>query len=118
MDASGVASPNQLLVDVARRASDGTLALLAGVGLVLAAILIVAQPGWWPFALPALSAAAFGGWGILDRVTREMHRSGTASPVAEGFLDGARAFTALAGWCCALGFVALVIWHPLSGVIH
>ena len=118
VDASGVASPNQLLAGIARRTSDGMLALLAGSGLVAAAILVVAHPEMWPFALPALSVAAFGGWGILDRITEEMRRSGTSTPIVDGFLDGARAFIALAGWCCALGFVALVVWHPLAGVIH
>ncbi|HEY0971573.1 MAG TPA: hypothetical protein VGE02_11455 [Gemmatimonadales bacterium] len=118
VDASGAASPNQLLMGAARRASDGALALLAGAGLVVTAVIVALRPEWWPFVLPAISVAAFGGWGILDRVASDMRISGTVSPAVDGMLDGARAFVALAGWCSALAFFALVIWHPLAGVIH
>ncbi len=118
VDDAGVASPNQLLAAAARRASDGALALLAGAGLVVTAIVIVLRPEWWTFALPAISVAAFGGWGILDRIATELRVSDRSSPIVDGMIDGARAFVALAGWCSALAFVALVLWHPLAGVIH
>jgi hypothetical protein len=55
----------------ARRASDGALAALAGIGGVAAIALSAVRPSWWAFALPLISAGAFGLWGILERATAE-----------------------------------------------
>jgi hypothetical protein len=55
----------------ARRASDGMLAALTGVGGVAAIALLAVRPSWWGFALPLVSAGAFGLWGILERATAE-----------------------------------------------
>jgi hypothetical protein len=55
----------------ARRASDGALATLAGIGGVAAIALVAVRPSWWAFALPLVSAGAFGLWGILERATAE-----------------------------------------------
>jgi hypothetical protein len=50
----------------ARRAPDAVLAALAGIGGVAAVALIAIRPAWWAFALPLVSAGAFGLWGILE----------------------------------------------------
>jgi hypothetical protein len=118
VDATRHATPNQLLAGAARRASDGLLALLTGCGLVVTAVLLMVEPDRWQLALPALVVAAFGGWGILDRVADERRQAGRDDPIVDGLLDGARAFVMLAGWGCGLAFFALVIWRPLAGVIH
>jgi hypothetical protein len=55
----------------ARRASDGALAALAGIGGAAAIALAAMRPSWWAFALPLVSAGAFGLWGILARATAE-----------------------------------------------
>jgi hypothetical protein len=60
-----------ILAVQARRASDLLLAALAGVGGVAAIALWAIRPSWWAFALPAVSAGAFGVWGILERATAE-----------------------------------------------
>ena len=60
-----------MLAGNARRASDAVLASLAGVGSVSAVALIASRPTWWAFALPLVSAGAFGVWGILERATTE-----------------------------------------------
>jgi hypothetical protein len=44
---------------------------LAGVGSIAAVALIASRPTWWAFALPLVSAGAFGVWGILERATTE-----------------------------------------------
>jgi len=63
----------------ARRASDGTLAALAGVGGVAAIALAAVRPSWSAFALPLVSAGAFGLWGILERATAERGAQRSAS---------------------------------------
>jgi hypothetical protein len=55
----------------ARRAPDGVLAALAGIGGVAIIALVAIRPSWWAFALPLVSAGAFGLWGILERATAE-----------------------------------------------
>jgi hypothetical protein len=60
-----------MLAAKARRSSDAVLASLAGVGGLSALALIAIRPAWWAFALPLVSAGAFGVWGILERVTAE-----------------------------------------------
>jgi hypothetical protein len=60
-----------MLAARARRASDTALAGLAGVGGIAAVALLAARPGWWAFALPLVSAGAFGAWGILERERAE-----------------------------------------------
>jgi hypothetical protein len=54
-----------------RRAPDAVLAVLAAVGGLSAVALIATRPAWWAFALPLVSAGAFGVWGILERATAE-----------------------------------------------
>ena len=63
----------------ARRASDGALAALAGIGGVAAIALAAVRPSWWTFALPLVSAGAFGLWGILERATAERGAERSAS---------------------------------------
>lgn len=60
-----------MLAGRARRASDVTLATIAGIGGVAAIALAAVRPSWWAFALPLVSAGAFGLWGILERATAE-----------------------------------------------
>jgi hypothetical protein len=60
-----------MLAGKARRSSDAVLASLAGVGGLSAVALFATRPAWWAFALPLVSAGAFGVWGILERATAE-----------------------------------------------
>jgi hypothetical protein len=62
----------------ARRASDGALAALGGIGGVAAIALAAVRPAWLAFALPLVSAGAFGLWGILERATAERGASRSA----------------------------------------
>ena len=68
-----------ILAVLARRASDGALATLAGIGGVAAIALVAVRPSWWAFALPLVSAGAFGLWGILERATAERGAGRSAS---------------------------------------
>jgi hypothetical protein len=51
----------------ARRATDGQLVVAVAVGLTSAVAIGIFWPGWWRLALPLVSLAAFGVWGIADR---------------------------------------------------
>ena len=52
---------------------------MAGVGGVAAIALAAVRPSWWAFALPLVSAGAFGLWGILERATAERGAERSAS---------------------------------------
>jgi hypothetical protein len=69
-----------MLAGKARRSSDAVLALLAGAGGIAAVALVATRPAWWAFALPLVSAGAFGIWGILERATAER-----ATPRSAGY---------------------------------
>ena len=63
----------------------------AGVGGVAAVALAAMRPSWWAFALPLVSAGAFGLWGILERATAERGTERSASydrAVERGAVDG------------------------------
>jgi hypothetical protein len=73
----------EFLVQRARRASDGRLALDVAVGCVAAMAVILWQPtGWLPLSTAAVALAAFGSWGIADRVLTERLRAGAARTLA------------------------------------
>lgn len=84
----------ELLAQRARNASDRRLVLDAAVGFVVAATLAVLRPPLWvSLAALAFSLGAFGVWGILDREASDRAARGKTT----GFLNGARAITAVAG---------------------
>jgi hypothetical protein len=84
----------------ARRASDGMLAALAGVGGVAAIALLAVRPSWWAFALPLVSAGAFGLWGILERATAE--RGAERSARYDRVVSSAQWMVVAIGALCAI----------------
>jgi hypothetical protein len=70
----------EALAHRARHASDGRLALDAGLGFLAAIGALVWRPAaWFLVASAALCFAAFGVWGIADR---ELSERGPAAPAA------------------------------------
>jgi len=117
LDASPHPGLFEMLAAATRRRSDGMLAAGTGLGIVVAAAAVLAASPWRPLALAGLAAAAFGGWGILDRTEAE-HRATGGSHVTDGVLRAA-ALALLAGGWLALGtFLFLGFGHVLDGVIH
>jgi hypothetical protein len=110
----GAVAPLAFLAAGARGQTDGTLALCAGVGLVVAAVAIAFIPTWGPLALSALAVAAFGGWGITDRVAAERGARGAAPDRVDAALRVARVALAAAGMLAFLGF-ALTLLGVLLG---
>ena len=88
---------------LARSCSDERLALTAGAGLVLAALVVTLLPSYWPAALAALSLAGFGGWGIADRSASDLERHPMPSAIRLGALH------ALALACAVLGVGAAIV---------
>lgn len=101
----------------ARVQTDGTLALCAGVGLVVAALAVAFVPAWGPLALSALAVAAFGGWGIADRVAAERGAAGGADDAAGRALAAARVALAAAGVLAFLGFAGSLLAVLLGTII-
>jgi len=86
----------ELLAKRARRASDGSLALDTGSGIVTATVVLLWHPvGWRLLLSAALCCAAYGVWGIADRQlaeSEEREAGGAAAAVALGrVLRGVRA---------------------------
>jgi len=101
----------------ARAQTDGTLALCAGVGLVVAAVAVAFAPNWAPNALSALAVAAFGGWGIADRVAAERSARGMAGDGVDASLRVARVGLAVAGILAFLGFAGSLLAVLLGTII-
>jgi hypothetical protein len=104
-----------MLAAKARRSSDALLASLVGVGGLSAVALIATRPAWWAFALPLVSAGAFGMWGILERATAER-----ATPRSAGYdrVVGAVQWVAAAiGTLCAIVTVFAVLGLFLGRII-
>lgn len=101
----------------ARAQTDGTLVLCAGVGVVVAAVAVAFVPGWGPLALSALAAAAFGGWGIADRVAAERRTADGDGDRMDAALRGARAGLAVGGVLAFLGFVGSLLAVLLGPII-
>ena len=104
-----------MLAGKARRSSDGVLALLAGVGGIAAVALVATRPAWWAFALPLVSAGAFGIWGILERATAER-----ATPRGAGYdrtVGAAQWIVAVIGTVCAIVTVFAVLGFFLGTII-
>ena len=101
----------------ARAQTDGTLALCAGVGLVVAAVAVVFVPSWAPLALSALAVAAFGGWGIADRVAAERRTRGAAGDATDRALRAARVGLAVGGVLAFLGFAGSLLAVLLGTII-
>jgi hypothetical protein len=69
----------QFFAGRARRASDGSLAAKAALGLIVAiGALLWAGHGWALVASIALCFTAYGSWGILDRELGERSATGSA----------------------------------------
>ena len=73
-----------VLAAAARRRSDAVLAIWAGSGCVLAAVLGALLPEWRVAFLAAICAAAFGFWGIADRELGEASERGGADGAGVG----------------------------------
>ena len=104
-----------VLAGTARRASDVVLAVLAGVGGVAAVALVATRPAWWAFALPVVSAGAFGMWGILERATAER-----ATPRSLGYdrvVGTAQWIVAAIGTMCAVVTVFAMLGLFLGTII-
>ena len=101
----------EMLAARARQASDGTLALLAAVGVLALGAASVLRPRWWGLALPLVAVGAYGAWGILDRA------AATAGPLARA-LAAAKWAAAVIGTCAALmaalAFMAVVLGKFIS----
>lgn len=94
----------QFLVQRARNASDGRLALDAAAGLnALAAAVVVASPGNVILAGVGTCFLAFGLWGITDREIGE--RRGTIGPIGSALLVTVRAFAGALGVLGGLGLI-------------
>lgn len=98
-----------LIATLARRASDGQLAIAAMIGIAAAALIGLARPGLWFVALPLLSLGSFGVWGIAERTAIE--RAARIGPAYGGrrALAGVRATAAVVGTLSGtLALLALV----------
>jgi hypothetical protein len=100
----------------ARRATDGQLVLAVVAGLTGGTAILLWALSWWRWTLPLVGVAAFGGWGIFDRVARE--RATSQGPGFGGYrvLFAARWLTALLGGC-ALVAAGLVFMAQALGLM-
>jgi hypothetical protein len=92
-----------LLAERARTASDGRLALDAGVGLIAGSLAIALRPPAWALlASAAICLVAFGAWGIADRAASDRQ------PGSRGLqlLRGVRATAVALGIAGAVGLLA------------
>jgi hypothetical protein len=101
----------ELLVARARHASDGRLVSDVIGGALVASIVLLWRPaGWLPLLSAACCFAAFGAWGISDRVLREQAAPGRWTRVLAIARTAAAVLGAAAGvsllfslWGLALG---------------
>ena len=116
-DSIGTEPPSlfAMLAVKARRASDAALASLAAVGGVAAVALVAIRPTWWAFALPLVSAGAFGLWGILERATAE--RGAPRSAGYDRAMNAAQWLAAAIGTACAIVTVFAVLGFFLGTII-
>ena len=95
-------SLRDLLVARARHASDGRLVSDVIGGALVASIVLFWRPtGWLPLLSAACCLAAFGAWGISDRVLREQGNPGRWTRV----LTIVRAAAAVIGAVAGLGLL-------------
>ena len=104
-----------MLAARARRSSDAVLACLAGVGGLSAVALVAVRPAWWAFALPLVSAGAFGIWGILERATAEREMPRCAD--YDRGVGAAQWIAAAIGTVCAIVTVFAVLGLFLGRII-
>ena len=116
-DSPGTEAPSlfALLAVTARRAPDGLLASFAAIGSVAAIALVAMRPAWWAFALPLVSAGAFGLWGILERATAE--RGAPRSARYDRAMNAAQWLAATIGTACAIVTVFAVLGFFLGTII-
>jgi hypothetical protein len=98
----------------ARRASDGQLVLAVVAGLTGATAIPLWALAWWRWSLPLVAVAAFGGWGIFDRVAHE--RAIAQGPGFGGHraLGVARWVTAALGGCAVVAAGLLFMGQALG----
>jgi hypothetical protein len=91
-----------VLAGGARRATDGQLVLAVVAGLTGGTAILLWALAWWRWSLPLAAVAAFGGWGIFDRVARE--RAALQGQGSGGLraLIAARWLTAALGGCATV----------------
>jgi len=116
-DSIGTEPPSlfAMLAVKARRASDGVLAALSATGGVAVIALVAMRPSWWAFALPLVSAGAFGLWGILERATAE--RGAPRSAHYDRVINAAQWLAAAIGTACAIVTVFAVLGFFLGTII-
>jgi hypothetical protein len=94
----------ELLAAQARRTSDGRLALSVAIGLVGVSAILLLHPSWWRLVLPLISVAAFGAWGMLDRMAQDR-------PMASDTPTRRAPWIVVAEWSvAALGLLAAVLF--------
>lgn len=89
----------------ARSASDGLLVTCAVVGLVGATAVVMFWPASWPLALPGLTLAGFGGWGVTDRAVSELSDSAEIPASTLRALRFLRLASGLIGAAALVGFL-------------
>ena len=108
------ASLPELLARRARGASDGRLALDVAGGVLGAVAAGLWQPPGWPTLVSAgCCFAAFGLWGIADRVLGERRASGDTAGIATA-LRVVRASAAATGVLAALGLLLTALGLALG----
>jgi hypothetical protein len=104
-----------MLAGGARRATDGQLVVAVVVGLMGVLAILLWALDWWRWALPLVCVAAFGGWGISDRILRERGAE-EATSAGRAVLVAARWMTAAIGGC-ALGAAGLAFMAQALGLM-
>ena len=70
-------------------------------------------PSWWPLAMPPIVIAAFGGWGIADRSSADVH-SGRRPAISRSALAALR-WTSLIVCTIAAALFGLALTAVLVG---
>lgn len=118
LDAAPRPGPLDLVAAIARRRSDGALALTAGLGLLAAVAAAVGAARWPLLAIPALAAAAaaaFGAWGIADRTAADRRLTHAGGDRAGDVLRALCILFGAGGIAAAVGCVLAVMIALLGG---
>lgn len=95
-----------LLAQRARRTADGRLVIDAGVGLIVAiAAALWHFHGWHLALLAATCVAAYGSWGICDRILGEHAAAGLPPARQDAVLRAVRGAAAAAGTLSGIAFL-------------
>jgi len=117
--ASRDANLREFLRTRARSASDGRLALDAGLGFLATIAVVIWRPGGWHLmACIGLCFAAFGGWGIADRELHEREGRSTDTGIGLRLLRAGRAIAAgigaVAGGLLLVGLLGIALGTWIS----